>query len=336
MSTRRVLAKKGKVILIVSIVFGVIFIGASGYLLWRINQEEKLSSEESGAVACIAGDQCPACEWPDVSYCGCPDDTTPPSRTCGCRRPGNFNCGPACGTITKCTPPSCPLGWESCGVSGDGSAEGEGCVAKTSCNTACSICNNKAVVKRYCRKVNVCDGGGWTKQVPATVEYGQSVEISGYGKDSDGVPVNSVVVKLDGTSVGNGNAKVDSSDSTKTNWSKIFTDLAVGDHTITISWKDTEGATSSDCELSATFIVNEENVCDGGGWTTQVPSTVEKGESVNISGYGKDSDGVDPTSVEILVDGESVGNGNATVSTLDTTKTKWSYTISGLEEGNIQ
>ena len=43
MATRKVLSKKGRVILIVSIVICVLVVGASGYLLWRVNQEEDIS-----------------------------------------------------------------------------------------------------------------------------------------------------------------------------------------------------------------------------------------------------------------------------------------------------
>jgi len=60
------------------------------------------------------------------------------------------------------------------------------------------------------------------------------------------------------------------------------------------------------------------NVCDGG---------------IGIAGYGEDSDGIDPTSVNIAVDGEAVGSVEASVDSTDATKTNWNHTISGLEEG---
>lgn len=75
------------------------------------------------------------------------------------------------------------------------------------------------------------------------------------------------------------------------------------------------------------------NVCDGGAWVESPPETISSGEEFTISGYGQDSDGVDPTSVSIAVDGETVDNVSASVSITDTTKTDWEHTISGLEEG---
>lgn len=304
MATRKVLSKKGRVILIVSIVICVLVVGASGYLLWRVNQEEDISSEEANAKPnddvsdtdkaddwvsrlvdmikensekeqgslvereCVEGSQCPACEWPGVGYCGCEDDTTPAHYTCGCRTPGNFTCGQACGSITKCTPDACPDGWEECGVSGDEGAEAEGCLAKTSCNTACTNCNNKSVVKRYCREVeeeNVCDGGAWTKQIPSEVEAGESVDIAGYGQDSDGVDPTSVSISVDGETVDDANASVDTTDSTKTNWSYTLSGLEKGSHTVTITWKDTKGLGGSSCTLASSFTV-EQTVVTNPDW----------------------------------------------------------------------
>jgi len=332
MGVRRVLSKKGKVISVISIIVGVLIVGGSGYLLWRINQEEKLSSEETGAVSCNAGSQCPACEWPDVAYCGCKVDPYP--NVCSCRKPGTFSCGTGCGSIDYCTPAECPSGWESCGISGQEGAEAKGCVAKTSCDTICTGCKNKSVVKRYCKQTNICDGGGWTKKAPDTVTLGQSVEVSGYGKDSDGVNPSSVVIKVDGTSVGNGSAKVDSTDTTKTNWSYKFTNLTVGSHKIEVTWKDNKGIGGNNCTLSSTFTVSKENVCDGGGWITEIPEIIEYGKSVKISGYGQDSDGVDPSSVTVTINSESVSGIETAVDSTDATKTNWSYTIAGLEAGS--
>ncbi len=386
MGVRRVLSKKGKVISVISIIAGVLIVGGSGYLLWRVNREKSLSTDvtfadscvvngyvtsgclrckcdngtwvvvrktstitscwtacndenvketiSSGSKECIQGSTCPACEWPDVAYCGCSDDTSPAHNKCGCRKYNSFTCGTACGTVNSCTPDACPTGWESCGISGESGAEASGCVAKTSCGGYCTGCKNKFTVKRYCKQTNVCDGGGWTKKAPDTVTFGQSVEVSGYGKDSDGVNPSSVVIKVDGTSVGNGSAKVDSTDTTKTNWSYKFTNLTVGSHKIEVTWKDNKGIGGNNCTLSSTFTVSKENVCDGGGWTKKAPDTVTLGQSVEVSGYGKDSDGVNPSSVVIKVDGTSVGNGSAKVDSTDTTKTNWSYKFTNLTVGS--
>jgi hypothetical protein len=364
---RRVLSKKGKTLLIISIIVGVLVIGGSGYLLWRINQEEKLSSEDAEAKPyiesdtdqykseddprgedqqggdeegkqfdswikellnlekeaeeeatprggeCIQGSDCPACEWPGVGYCGCsahedqPADTTPPPGICGCRNPNNFTCGLACGSITKCSPPACPDGWESCGVSGDSGISGEGCVAKTSCDTACTNCKNKSVVKRYCKEIpeeqNTCDGGGWTKQIPSKVQKGQSIEIAGYGEDSDGIDPTSVSISVDGESVDDANAKVDSTDTTKTNWDYTLTGLEEGDHTVTISWKDNEGLGGSDCTLTATFSV--EAIETNPDWNIS-----KVGTPVCVEG---EEDALDTVEVAYVITIKNTGDGEGTI-----------------------
>ena len=76
------------------------------------------------------------------------------------------------------------------------------------------------------------------------------------------------------------------------------------------------------------------NLCDGGAWVESPPETTFFGSEFTISGYGQDSDGIDPTSVSITIDGEAVDNADASVNVSDSTKTDWVYAISGLEEGD--
>jgi len=375
---RRVLSKKGKITLIVSIVFGVIVIGGSGYLLWRVNQEKALSTDEIEAMDpdggfvsvgqddsrydnvydanvdedgyvkegslrcqcqngvwvvgkandcntlctrtgnnypkstasgsyCIQGSQCPACEWPQVAYCGCSGDSSPAHNTCGCRRYNSFTCGVPCGEVQSCTPDPCPSGWVNCGTSGQDGAKAEGCVAKTSCNGKCLGCTNEFYIKRYCKEIpeeqNTCDGGGWTKQIPSKVQKGQSIEIAGYGKDSDGIDPTSVSISVDGESVDDANAKVDSTDTTKTNWDYTLTGLEEGDHTVTISWKDNEGLGGSDCTLTATFSV--EAIETNPDWNIS-----KVGTPVCVEG---EEDALDTVEVAYVITIKNTGDGEGTI-----------------------
>ena len=303
-----VLPNKRKRNIILMIVFAVILAGSGIFLLWRVNQEEQLSPEESSAAecttnggatllpgclrcqcedgawvvgksdkcyslcgtlghnkpapssggSCIQGSQCPACEWPNVAYCGCPNDTNPPSRKCGCRAYNNFSCGPPCGTISSCTPPACPAGWTNCGVSGDSGAKASGCKAKTSCNGICQGCQNKFVVKRYCKKSseNKCDGGEWENKPTGTYEYCDEVKYSFLAKDSDGIDGSSIVVKMNDTARGSFSkseevkqTKVAETLSTPTNC------LPAGSYTISTSWKDKKGVGGDNCALTTSFEV---------------------------------------------------------------------------------
>ena len=210
---------------------------------------------------CTQGSQCPACEWPNVAYCGCPNDTNPASRKCGCRSPSNFSCGPACGQISDCTPPSCPSGWINCGVSGDSGAKSSGCVAKTSCDGKCLGCQNKFSVKRYCKKPssNVCDSGEWETKPSGTYEYCEEIKYAFVAKDSDGIDSASISVKLnDNTRTGFN--KVEETKQTKVSetLSSASNCLAAGTYNIATSWKDKKGAGGTNCALTATFQVLEE------------------------------------------------------------------------------
>jgi len=262
-----ILPNKRKRNIIIMIVFAVILAASGIFLLWRVNQQEQLSPEDSDAVACFAGEQCPACEWPNVSYCGCsasgnrPADTSPLPRTCGCRNPNNFSCGPACGTATKCSPPGCPTGWTSCGTSGQSGAKASGCVAKTSCGGACTICKNKFVVKRYCKKLpeNKCDSGEWEIKPSTTYEYCDEVKYSFVAKDSDGIDSASISVKL------NDSARASFSQTEQATQTAVSETLSTatsclpaGSYTILASWKDKKGAGGDTCTLTTSFEVLEE------------------------------------------------------------------------------
>lgn len=302
-------SRKNRVIIMS--VLAVLFAVSGVYLLWRINQTNQLSPEESSAEGCldsnynvingcircqcedgawvvgknsggcyalcgslghnkpapssgggcIQGSQCPACEWPSVAYCGCPNDTNPASRKCGCRAYNNFSCGPACGQISSCTPAACPSGWINCGVSGDSGARASGCVAKTSCSGKCLGCQNKFTVKRYCKKPasNGCDGGEWEVKPSGTYEYCAEVKYSFLAKDSDGIDAASISVKLnDKTRLGISKAEETKQTKVSETLSSTTNCLAPGEYTITTSWKDKKDAGGGNCALTTSFKVLEE------------------------------------------------------------------------------
>jgi hypothetical protein len=306
-----ILPNKRKRDLIVMIIFAVILAGSGIFLLWRVNQKEELSPEDSSAASCleadgktlkrgcircqcedgawvigssdscyslcgilghnkpaptsgggcIQGSQCPACEWPNVAYCGCPNDTDPPSRKCGCRAYNNFSCGPACGEISSCTPPSCPSGWTNCGTSGQSGARASGCVAKTSCDGKCLGCQNKFIVRRYCRKSpsNVCDSGEWKTKPSGTYEYCDEVKYSFLAKDSDGIDASSISVKLNDSARA---SFTQTEQATQTSVSETLSTatscLPAGSYTLLTSWKDKKGAGGDACTLTTSFEVLED------------------------------------------------------------------------------
>ncbi|MDD4382111.1 MAG: hypothetical protein PHE21_02080 [Candidatus Dojkabacteria bacterium] len=218
--------------------------------------EECKNDIPAPAGECTVGSQCPACEWPEVAYCG--------SNKCGCILPNNIPAGQlSCGEISLCTPGACPTGWTNCGISGDGLSK-TGCTAKTSCTSTCTVCANKSTVHRYCKQgtttTNTCDDGSWNSKPSGIYEYCENISYSALATDSDGIDTSSIVVKL------NNVAKTTfskSSTSTTTTITDVLSSssscLDPGSYTLDLSWKDTKGASSTDCTLSTTFTVQEED-----------------------------------------------------------------------------
>ncbi len=181
------------------------------------------------------------------------------------------------------------------------------------------ICKNPTAYVP-CKKTNKCDTGGIDTPVANTsVTKGQVLKISGWAADSDGIDPNSIVVKIDNTTVGKASVTGKASGHSEANavaWAYNWTVTAdPGTHSVTVSWKDKKGVGGSNCTATRSFIVKPatNNVCDTGGIDTPANNTnVQVGDVMHISGWAADSDGIDPNSIEISIDGQVVGH--ATVS----------------------
>ena len=181
------------------------------------------------------------------------------------------------------------------------------------------ICKNPTAYVP-CKKTNKCDTGGIDTPVANTsVTKGQVLKISGWAADSDGIDPNSIVVKIDNTAVGKATVTGKASGHSEANavaWSYNWTVTAdPGTHSVTVSWTDKKGVGGANCTATRSFIVKPatNNVCDTGGIDTPANNTnVQVGDVMHINGWAADSDGIDPNSIEISVDGQVIGH--ATVS----------------------
>jgi len=200
------------------------------------------------------------CEWPKVVMS---------HKNCACELCGGANSSICNGNPPKCTPPDCPSGYVSCGVSGD--SMGSGCTRMDTkyCWEYHDDCNNPTVVYRYCKpkpQPAVCDGGDWdTNGKPSGVyPYCSDITYSFVAKDADGVDRGTIVVKLNSdtrvnaskTTVKTGDKEVRVTEtlSTATNC------LEPGDYKISASWKDVKGAggVGTACALTTSFTIAEE------------------------------------------------------------------------------
>jgi len=195
------------------------------------------------------------CEWPT---------TLMSSNNCACETcNGSNGCS---GNPPKCTPDACPEGQESCGVSGDSVS---GCTKSTSCVTYHPNCNNPTVVYRYCRTAstpvtppvvtNVCDSGAWVTKPTGSYAYCAAINYSATATDSDGIDQTSIAVKLNSASrTGVTKSNVGTTTTISETLSSATNCLTPGSYTLAMDWKDTKGATSSNCALSTTFTVQPE------------------------------------------------------------------------------
>jgi len=78
--------------------------------------------------------------------------------------------------------------------------------------------------------------------------------------------------------------------------------------------------------------VEEENVCEGGGWVRK-PTTFSEDESFTISGYGEDDDGISFTSIDVKLDGVSISSYKVSKQ-VNGNRTDWTTTLSNLDPGS--
>ncbi|MFH1547056.1 MAG: hypothetical protein ABIC57_01065 [bacterium] len=186
---------KKKTISILAIIFFVLSVGVSGYIMWRVEREEPVTPREgeaedklciSGAYLgggkcssgtwdpyrwccidksiattadkqCRTGATCPAAEYPKVAYC------TDLWR-CSSKLWSDPESG--CKSNPKCSPADCPDGWESCGTSGGNGISAAGCVKKTNCVKSCEGCGNPSKTYRYCKPAEPKCGDGILGNTP--------------------------------------------------------------------------------------------------------------------------------------------------------------------------
>lgn len=258
----------------------LIVIAATGILLWRINQEEKLSSEESEAAgSVVCGGECvndSDCKgWNDGS--------------------GNVECNQ--GSSHRCEIYKCSSGYVigpskcACIPSGGIKCGSYGCAGDADCEGGSGTdpsyeCNNRAdgdITKQQCIRIkcptgykvdddncscvltveNKCDGGGWTNK-PSSFTTDESFTMSGYAQDTDGIDLTSIAVKINNTSLSSSKITKKEDSDTKASWSTILSGYTAGSYTTTVTWKDKKGTGGSSCTLTATFTVTEateEEVC---------------------------------------------------------------------------
>ena len=215
--------------------------------------------EEGGE--CNFGSECAACPWPKVANCS--------NHKCGCILPDQIPADQLqCGSITPCNPPACPQGMVDCGTSAD-SEDKTGCSAQGSCIAECTICKNKSIIFRHCKAAptNVCDGGSWIDKPTGNIDYGKSITFSAKAKDSDGIKRDSIVVKkgTETLSECSGAESVNciklTEAATETTISGTLStpskQLAPGNYTISMSWKDKKDVGGEACALTTSFVVLE-------------------------------------------------------------------------------
>lgn len=249
-----------------------------------------VNCDSSGNLYCLSGARYQCCDgtWAigdsGASACGtknwggaCEQDNT--SQNCWCK---SFKgCGEKCtfppGTgakVQKMAENSCGRFMAFCEVDSQGNTKvsiGEA----GDCWEQRHICENPAS-ENVCED-NICEGGGLTGgSGRVTTTVGQSVEFCGYAYDVDGIDVNNINVKIDGTIVGKAtvtDACTNPADPICTQyagkkpvkWCYTYTATTEGDKVISAEWKDTKGVTGASCKASREFttaVVQDEWVVD--------------------------------------------------------------------------
>lgn len=273
--------------------------------------------KESGTDEPIGGtcpDKIKACEWPKTIM----------SSTCSCELCNGTN---GCtGNPPTCTPGGCPSGYESCGVSG---SEGKDSDCKIQTDIKCVVyhpdCNNPSNIYRYCRPipVNTCDSGAWITKPSGSYAHCTNIDYSAKATDSDGIDESSVSVKLNSASRANVKKSTSGTSTTISETLSTTTDcLAPGSYTLAMDWKDSKGATSTNCALSTTFTVQAAvvtNTCDSGTWITRPTGSYPYCGDISYSAKATDSDGIDESSISVRLNDQNRLNFSKSTSGTSTT-----------------
>lgn len=195
------------------------------------------SEEPVGGVECNVGSQCSnKCYWPEVAYCN-------GDGTCSCKSGSSNGCNDSTPTCT----PAC-----------------DGTNGTAECTARCSGCDNLYTYSKTCEvtppvATNVCDSGAWVTKPTGSYAYCADISYSATATDTDGIDQTSIAVKLNSV---NRSGVTKSNVGTTTTISETLSSatncLTPGSYTLSMDWKDTKGATSSNCALSTTFTVQPE------------------------------------------------------------------------------
>ena len=191
------------------------------------------SEEPVGGVECNVGSQCSnKCYWPEVAYCN-------GDGTCSCKSGSSNGCNDSAPTCT----PTC-----------------NGTNSTAECTARCSGCDNLYTYKKDCTvATNVCDSGAWVTKPTESYAYCAPITYSATATDSDGIDQTSISVKLNNVSrTGVTKSNVSTTTTISETLSSATNCLTPGSYTLAMDWKDTKGATSTNCALSTTFTVSEE------------------------------------------------------------------------------
>lgn len=117
--------------------------------VWRDAEDWECSG--GSGTQCYTGSDCPACDYPEVSYCVCSGDTnvTPDENGCSCvDKNYNFPCGAQCESTPNCLETNCSdYGMEDCNGAQD-------CEVMETCEGMCEGCNNRYTMELECRAID--------------------------------------------------------------------------------------------------------------------------------------------------------------------------------------
>jgi hypothetical protein len=283
------------------IAVAILVVGATGFLVWRVNQKAKLSSEESeasGTVACGSGcvndSDCIGwdggsgdveCNQGSTHKCEvyrCPDGYIIGPRKCSCIPPDGIACGDyGCYSDGDCEGGTGPNQTHECAQIASGDISKQQC-ERIACPTGYEVGDDKCSC--VLSVANTCEGGGWTRK-PTSFNEDETFTIAGYGEDSDGISTGSIEIKLDGSTIA-GYKITKETNGNRVDWSTTLSDLDAGSHTVVVTWEDSEGKGGDDCTLSTTFSVlgvsdDEEEEEEEGDTTTP---TVDEPDSTPQTG----------------------------------------------------
>ena len=302
--------REKKIYLIAGI--SLVVIAATGILLWRINQKEKLSSEESEAAeSVVCGGECvndSDCKgWNDGSgnvECNqgsshkceiykCSSGYIIGPSKCACIPSGGIKCGNyGCATDEDCAGGSDtdPDAEYECNNRADGNVAKQQCI-RMKCPTGYKVDDDNCTCVLIVE--NKCDGGGWTNK-PSSFTTEESFTMSGYAQDTDGIDLTSITVKINNTSLSSSKITKKEDSDTKASWSTTLSGYTAGSYTATVSWKDKKGTGGSSCTLTATFAVTEpeeEEYCIS-YWTVSTNSCKENKQCSAVENVSVNIDGI--------------------------------------------